>query len=152
MSFEDVGVRDRQVIAYVSNVLTDFVHVDNLYSLRNARGERLESVVDMLIHSDAGGQMDERETHRYIGDHCMFIVGLFPENLTRRRRAVGPEFYVEQGKRSYMLVSRIDGVRPSSALFRKMSDRFEECVVALHVEMNYLNDPFYQYLIRQMLS
>lgn len=152
MSFEDVGVRDRQVIAYVSNVLTDFVHVDNLYSLRNDRGERLESLVDILMYGDAGGQMDERETHRYIGDHCMFIVGLFPENLTRRRRAIGAEFYIEQGKRSYMQVSRIDGDRPSSAFFRKMSDRFEECVVALHIETSYLNDPFYQYLIRHMLS
>ncbi len=49
-------------------------------------------------------------------------------------------------------MSRIDGDRPSGSFFRKMSDRFEESVVALHIERNYLNDPFYQYLMRQLLS
>lgn len=152
MSFEGVGVRDQQVIAYISDVLADFVHIDNLYPLRDARGEKLESLVDMLLHGEAGEALDERETHRYVGDHCMFIVGLFPESLSRRRHAIGPEFYVEKGKHSYLQVSRIDGDRPSGALFRRMSDRFEECVVGLHLERNYLNDPFYQYLMRQMLA
>ncbi len=152
MSFEEVGLRDRQMISYVSDVLTDFVHVDNLYILRNERGERVESLVDMLIHGEADAGLGEREAHRHIGDYCMFVVGLFPESLKRIRRTVGPDYYVEQGKRAYLIVSRIDGDRPSGSFFRKMSDRFEESVVALHIERNYLNDPFYQYLMRQLLS
>jgi len=152
LSFEDVGIRDQQVIAYISEILTDFVHVENLYPLRGDGGERLDSLVEILTHSEAAPELDERETQRYIGDHCMFIVGLFPESLRIRRRSASPEHYIEQGKRSYMKVSRIDAGRPSGAFFRKMSDRFEECVVGLNIETNYLNDPFYQYLIRQTLS
>src|SRR5262245_27459266 len=30
---------DREVTAYVSNLLVDFVHVDNLYRIRNYRGK-----------------------------------------------------------------------------------------------------------------
>jgi len=152
MSFDGVGLHDRQVIAYMCDMLLDFVHIDNLYPFRDAHGERLDSRVEVVHCGEAESWLSERETHRHVGDHCMFIVGLFPESLTCRRRPLSPEYYVEKGKRSYLEVSRIDGDRPSGTLFRKMSDRFEECVVGLHLERNYLNDPFYQYLMRQMLE
>src|SRR5215813_7531973 len=35
---------DREVAAYVSELLIDFVHVDNCYRVRNYRGKRLEEV------------------------------------------------------------------------------------------------------------
>ena len=40
---------DDEVAAYVSDILVDFVHVHNLYRIRNCRGKRLEEV------GDAGG-------------------------------------------------------------------------------------------------
>ena len=34
---------------YVGGLLIDFVHVENLYRIRNCRGKRLEEVGEMLI-------------------------------------------------------------------------------------------------------
>src|ERR671918_97645 len=77
------------------------------------------------------------------------IDGLYPESLTRRRRAVSPEYYIAQGKESYLIVAEMDRSKPTESLFRKLSAHFEYCVTALNIERTVLQDPFYQYLWRQ---
>ena len=47
-----VQLHDSDVVEYVTGVLTDFTHVDNLYRLRNARGRRIEEVAEMLVASN----------------------------------------------------------------------------------------------------
>lgn len=148
LSFEGINFRDPEVVTYVANLLTDFVHVDSLYALRDEEGRRLEYIVDMLILASEKGRAEERQTRKHIGDYCLFISGLYPESL--HRQAVGPAYYVSQGKAAYATVAAIDGVHPSGQLFRKLSDRFEGCVTALNLGKEYLQDPFYQYLLRQM--
>ncbi len=70
--FEDVRVRDARVAGYVSGLLTDFTHQDNLYKIRNARGKRLDDVGEMLIESnpmlDASSFDRERAVRKHIGD------------------------------------------------------------------------------------
>ena len=151
MSFEQIDLRDRELMRYVADLLVEFVHVDNLYRLQDARGRRLESLVDMLIDMREQGPADERETRKHIGDYTLFIVGLFPESLTRRRRAVSPEYYIAQGKEAYLVVAEMDRSKPTETLFRKLSAQFEYCVTALNIEKTVLQDPFYQYLLRQFV-
>jgi hypothetical protein len=151
MSFEQIELRDRDLMRYVADLLVEFIHVDNLYRLRDARGKRLEHLVDMLIELPEQGPVDEREARKHIGDYALFIVGLYPESLTRRRRAVSPEYYIAQGKEAYLSVAEIDRSKPTETLFRKLSDHFEYCVTALNLEKTVLQDPFYQYLWRQFV-
>ena len=54
MSFEQVDLRDRDLMRYVADLLVEFVHIDNLYRLRDEQGRRLEHLV--LI--DASGDRD----------------------------------------------------------------------------------------------
>jgi len=149
MSFEQIDLRDRDVMRYVADLLVEFVHIDNLFRVRDAHGKRLEYLTDMLIELTEQGPIDERETRKHIGDYAMFIVGLYPESLTRRRRAVSPEYYIAQGKESYLVVAEMDRSKPTESLFRKLSAQFEYCVTALNIEKTVLQDPFYQYLWRQ---
>ncbi|RMF88233.1 MAG: hypothetical protein D6736_10995 [Nitrospinota bacterium] len=149
ISCDQVGVKDRDIIGYISDLLVEFVHIDNLYKLRNAQGKRLEYIIDMLMEIEQRGPLGEREARKHIGDYSLFIVGLFPESLQRRRRALSPRYYIDQGKEAYLIVAEIEGYGPTAALFRKLSDRFEDCVWALNLEREYLRDPFYQYLLRQ---
>jgi hypothetical protein len=149
MSFEQLDLRDRDLMRYVADLLVEFVHIDHLFR-RDARGQRLESLVDMLIDMREQGPADEREAHKHIGDYTLFIVGLYPESLTRRRRAVSPEYYIAQGKESYLVVAEMDRAKPTEALFRKLSAHFEFCVTALNLEKTVLQDPFYQYMLRQL--
>jgi hypothetical protein len=67
---------DHEVAAYVGDLLIDFVHVDNLYRIRNCRGKRLEEVGEMLVESnpvlEASSFEREREPRRKISCWCSF--------------------------------------------------------------------------------
>lgn len=148
-SFEQAGIRDLELMIYVTGVLVDFVHVDNLYRVRDAQGRRLEYLFELQIESELGDAAHARATQKHLGDYALFVVGMFPESLQRRRRLVTADYYVAQGKQAYTTVSEMDGVRPTAALFRKLSEQFEICVQALQIEKTFLQDHFYQYLMRQ---
>ncbi len=138
------GLADPQVADYVAGVLTDFVHVDNLYRIRNTRGRRLEDVAEMLIESNpllAAQSFDrERLVRKHVGDFTLFVLGLFPESLAtlprRRPYSLDPFVdYLRAGKESYTIVAAFNlfEYRNESPLFRKLADVFEQCVAGLNI-------------------
>ena len=149
--FDETGINDGELALYVSDMLADFAHADNLYRLRDGHGERLFYLVDMLTVSETLTPQEEREVRRHIGDYCLFVVGIFPESINKGgRRSVSPGLYVEEGKRAYMTVSEMEHRSGEAAIFGKLAARFEHCVSALYIEKQYLFDPFYQYLLKQL--
>lgn len=144
---EKLGWADFNVSEYVSALLVDFIRQDQLHRITNARGERVEAVVDLLYESEvthaAGSFEREREVHRHIGDWTLFMAGLFPEYLTRIKTAgliYHKDFlvdYIKAGKRSYRIAAEFDlaptaaDARPSPPLFRTLSDNFELCVAGI---------------------
>src|SRR5436309_14645030 len=82
---ELLGWPDPNVTEYVSNLLVEFTHTDQLYQIRNERGERIDTLVDMLYESEVLLEVQsldrEREVHRHIGDFTLFMVGLLSEYL-----------------------------------------------------------------------
>ncbi len=152
-SFETVGLPDGEVIRYVTDVLVDFAHVDNIYRFRvapsKAHARRLGDLIDELEEVSRRGLWPESEIQRHIGDSCLFFTGIYPDALGRDRYCPDPRAFVQQGIDAYQWVSEYEAVGPSAQLFRKLSSVFEECVDALHVEREFLHDPFYQYLMRQ---
>ena len=149
-SFEQVGLPDPDLINYVSSLLVDFIHAENLYRVRDAQGRPLAYLFELQLESQCGDLIHARKIQKHLGDYALYIVGLFPESLNRQRRAVTPEYYISQGKQAYATVSEIDCPRPSTILFRKLALHFETCVGALHAEREFIWDSFYQYLMRQM--
>ena len=133
---------DREVAAYVGNILVDFVRTDQLYRIRNSRGKRLEEVGEMLVESnpllDAASFDREREVRKHIGDYTLFLTGLFPEYVAalprRGLRLDSLIDYVKAGKESYGVVASFNQFehRLVAPLFRRMSDEFEYCVHALN--------------------
>ena len=133
---------DREVAAYVGNLLVDFVHVDNLYRIRNSRGKRLEDVGEMLVESNpmlgAPSFDREREVRRHIGDYTLFLTGMFPEYVaTLPRRGLRLDSlidYVKAGKESYRIVGAFDQFeyRQAALLFRRLAEQFEYCVHGLN--------------------
>ena len=145
---EKLGWPDFNVSDYISQLLVEFTHTDHLYRIKNAKGERVEAVVDLLYESEvtleARSFEQEREVHQHIGDFTLFMAGLFPEYLKRIKTAgliYHKDFlvdYIKTGKRSYRLVAEDIQGSPSSAeeepappLFLKLSENFELCVVGL---------------------
>ena len=145
--FNDLVARrfydDAQVAAYVAGLLADFVHVNSLYRIRNARGKRLEEVGEMLVESNPlleGRSFErEREVRKHIGDFTLFLTGLFPEYVAAlpRRGLRLDSFidYVKAGRESYRVVSAFDQFeyRHEAPLFRRLSDTFELRVHGLNL-------------------
>ena len=143
--FHDVSVRDPRVAAYVSDLLADFTHTDNLYRLRDAQGQKLEAVGEMLAESDPlgpeGSFERERAVRKHVGDFTLFMTGMFPESVAtqRRRRAFRAADllldYVKTGKESYFIFSSFDQFeyREQAPTFRRLSEAFELCVYGLNL-------------------
>jgi len=142
---------DIHVVEYLADLLYDFTHIDHLYRIRDQRGRRLNEVAEMLLEADlllnAGSFEREREVHRHIGDFTLFMVGIFPEFLKRikiDRWIHNPDFlidYVKVGKYSYRNVSEFNygEFKQNAALFRRLSDNFELCIVGLGYVKNALD-------------
>ena len=146
-----LNVRDRDTIDYITNLLTEFVHIENMYRLKDESGAQLEYVCDIL--AQASREMSpavRREYYRHLGDLTLFNLGLFPESLTYGRRTVSPDYYAEQGRRSYNIVADMPAADGTPLVFRKLSAQFENCVLGLNWVKLYINDPFYQYMLREM--
>ena len=140
---------DREIHKYLSNLLVEFIHIDNLYKLRDQRGQRLEFIIDMLQNVDDRTEVEKREIYRHVGDFTLFILGLFPESLSHGRRCISLNYYADQGRRSYMILSEMHDIRPAFIIFRKLSEQFGNCVLTLNWVRNYISDPFYQYMFRE---
>ncbi len=132
---------DRQVMRYLTNLLTEFAHMDSLYRLRDLKGRPLQEVAEMLYYADIrlGAQSfyQEREVHRHIGDFTLFWTGVYPEALPRLRASLRKDHlidYVKQGKESYRLVSLFDigEWREEAPMFRRLSENFEVAMQGLH--------------------
>lgn len=142
--FDEVGWRDEGSPGYVGDRLTDFVHVDNLYRVRDARGRPLHTVAEMLVESNplfgSTGFAREREVRRHVGDFTLFFTGLFPElleSLGVLRRRMGPDLfvdYVQAGKESYRMVAEFDRFHGGgrATVFSGLSEGFELAVHALN--------------------
>jgi hypothetical protein len=133
---------EREVARYLADLLADFVHIDHVYRIRNARGKRLEEVGEMLLESnpllEAPSFEREREVRKHIGDYTLFLTGIFPEYVAalprRGLRLDSMIDYVKAGKESYRIVSAFDQFeyRRAAALFRRLAERFEYYVYALN--------------------
>ncbi len=141
--YDDARLRDSDIAEYVAALLVDFVHVNNLYKIRDAGGKPLEDVGEMLIESnpllEARSFDREREVRKHIGDYTLFLSGLFPEHVARlpRFNARLDAFidYIKAGKESYRIVSFFDQFeyKREAPLFRKLSEAFELCVFGLNL-------------------
>lgn len=129
-----LGLRDcDDVEKYLAQLLVLFLHHENIFSLRDAGGRRLESISEMLAEGDVrlnAVTFDrEREVHRHIGDFLMFWSGVFPEFLSRVPELESVDDAVNRGRFSYYVVGSFDHAPydAEAPTFRKLSAEFEAC-------------------------
>lgn len=126
-----------EVADYIEEqILCEFIHTDNLHKIRDAEGRGLEDMADMLDEGNLllNAQSFHREfqVHKHIGDYTLFMLGMFPLNLSGRKgrefilgKLVLPvaslsEHYMLQGQRSYKIASEFtDG-----DIFQELSSNF----------------------------
>lgn len=135
----EVGVCDPLLTDYVAGLLVEFAHSERLQAIRNAQGKRIDQIASMLSvmteEKPASQAERDRMVYRHIGDFALFWAGLYPEQLKRSAKSPSDVLldYVNQGKRSYAIVSELAGedAAPPGSLFRHLSDDFEFCLYGL---------------------
>lgn len=145
-----IGLHDGDLTSYISAMLANFCQAEEAYKIRNAAGQPLSDVGEMLLESDpvfgpAPSFDREREIRKHIGDYTLFFAGMFPESINhhrlRRQRLESLIDFIKAGKESYYIVSKFDLFEYAQAapLFAKLSARFEDCVCGLNMVKNELD-------------
>jgi hypothetical protein len=131
-----VGVADPPLLEYLTDLLTRFVRLDALISLRSLAGKPLSEVAEMLLEADARVGDARRQAYRHIGDFTLFWTGVYPEVLERIARSQRKDSFIDycqQGKRSYLIASTIRSgdQDEESEVLQRLSHDFELCVYGL---------------------
>jgi len=162
--FPEARARDARLQGYLSEeLLARFLHVDQLYRLRDARGRPLADVAEMLIEGEATGVSPELRVltvQRHIGDYTLFVTGLFPESLERIRRdwrgkdsvmvELGDllvpfrdpgDYYEEAGRRAYGRAAEIgrEAGLGEAEVFARLSEFFRAYVGIMNLIRIYLD-------------
>ena len=148
---EQIGIRDPQVVNYVSQLLAEFCEVDQLFRIRDASNRPLSDVGEMLLASDpvygpAPSFDRERQVRKHIGDYTLFFTGMFPESINhfrlRKQRVENFVDWIKAGKESYYIVSKFEHFEYTKVapLFAHLSRNFEECVYGLNRVKNELQE------------
>ena len=134
-----LGVADPPLTDYLSLLLSRFLHVHDIYWLRDTKGRTLSEVVDMALeaHQLPPEGRTAREFHRHIGDFTLFWTGVYPESLEHHRPHLRKDAFIDycaQGKRSYFIASTFDDdeCKDEARVFRRLSDEFELCAYGLN--------------------
>lgn len=136
--FTEIGICDPGLTDYLGSLLSEFVHIDQIYRLRSVSGEAIRELSRMEAEAflaDAVDEIQRRQIiNRYIGDFTLFWVGVYPESLQRRRGA-RLSAYLEQGKRSYGIAGELAApdAHPPRELLCLLSEEFECCAHGLNL-------------------
>ncbi len=128
MSFLDLGNdKDSSAAGYISEMLTEFARTEKLYKISDSEGRRVESIVEIILESqnkNNNNSESERELRKYVGDFSLFMSGVFRDYLIRGSYL---NYYIDQGTKSYFLVSRLDLEmgKGDPIFFNKLSQEFE---------------------------
>lgn len=137
---EQVGLCDPSLLDYLTDLLTEFIHVEKINLLGDGSGRKIADVAEALAVAEVGplatNEEKRRRVHRHIGDFTLFWTGVYPENLRRLHRRCSRDdliSYLEQGKRSYAIASDLStgNVLPPASLLTSLSEHFEYCVFGL---------------------
>jgi len=142
-------LRDQDISTYLTELLIDFTFVENMYGMRDAEGKPLEYLVDMLQRAMEIEMPAKKSYFKHIGDYSLFVLGMFPESLSRPRQAVSAAYYADAGRIGYRAAGELESNSWNVVVFRKLAGEFERCVLSLNRVREYASDPFYQFMFRE---
>ena len=83
-----MGMHDAEISTYVADLLTEFCRADHVYRVRDAWGDPVRKIGEMLaaadpVHGTAVSFGEEREIRKHIGDYTLFFTGMYPDSMQR---------------------------------------------------------------------
>ena len=107
-SFDDLQVGDPKIREYVKDLLCRFARTDALYQIRDPRGRKIETVVELLMERECVAASEggaEREVQRHTGDYALFMSGIFRAYVDRNG-FLG--LYLQAGPRAYRAAAELE--------------------------------------------
>lgn len=148
-AFGQSSLSDKNLLLYLSDLLIQFISMKNLYQLEDKDGKSLEYLVDMCNGVGDAPRSCKKVHYQQIGDHTLWMLGMFPESLARGKWTLSHAYYADTGRRSYIAAAQVEVDEGARVVFRKLAEKYEHCVLSLKWIREYTNDPFYQYMLRQ---
>lgn len=126
------------VQTYLASMLMRMLHQDAAFAIRNAEGQPVRTVSEMILEGDiryrAASFRREREVHRHIGDLMLFWTGIFPEAIpTLKRGADATLNPTAQGIESYQIAGSFshDPFTEEAPVLNELGRNFEAYQYAL---------------------
>lgn len=152
---QHLGIHDAEVTSYIADLLTEFCVTENLYRIRDAEGNPVKEVGQMImasdpVHGSAPSFDVERRMRKHIGDYALFSTGMFPEAVQHARFGgeAGMLEMVRAGKESYYIVSQFNlfEYESEAPFFGRLAEEFERYMFGLtkvRNELDRLGTPLY---------
>lgn len=138
----NLGLNDRELIAYVAHVLCRYSEEGSLFLQRGFAGYSIGELAAMIrdadpVYGTAASFDVERAQRQHIGDYCLFVAGMIPEAVgteqtgKSRRPSLGE--LIRAGKDSYFVVSQFDlfEYKKEAPVFARLAEQFERYVLGL---------------------
>jgi len=131
------GLEDRRVADYVAELLTEFSREERAHCVAPGGTVRLDYFFDMLAALDKADDRTEFLIRAHIGNHSLFLSGVFPEHIlhrSRRRGAPGLRYYQDLGRANFRAASehRLAARYDLAAVFDTLSEQFDSARLALN--------------------
>jgi len=133
----NLGNSDR-VQLYLSGMLMRMLHQDAAFAIRNAEGQPVRTISEMVLEGDiryrATSFKREREVHRHIGDLMLFWTGIFPEAIPAIKKGADATLDpTAQGIESYQIAGSFsyDPFTEEAPVLKELGQNFEAYQYAL---------------------
>ncbi|MGB2695160.1 MAG: hypothetical protein WBD55_08235 [Dehalococcoidia bacterium] len=134
---------DARVIDYLGRLLENYLYTSELFPIAHGGKLSLSYFSDLLRETQQRAQFQNLfEAYRRYGDNSLFVTGIFPRALRRRRGGtrmprvafVDRSYYVSTGRRCYQLASQHELAEETEqrVLLNKLAAYFEIYVETLN--------------------
>ncbi len=135
--FERFGIHDRVIADYVAKVLAEYSRIENTRCVVPGKPEPLDYFFEMLEALQTADDPTRFYIRTYIGNHSLFLSGIFPERIRYRAEYKGApdlKYYEQLGRANYRVASdhRLAHKYDLAAVFDTLAERFRATRLALN--------------------
>jgi len=131
------GIDDRVVADYIAEILSEYSNIERTECRVHGQPEPLNYFFEMLMALQRGDDRNNFELRAHIGNHALFITGMFPDRIRVRAEKRGfPDlrYFEGVGKSSFRIASdhRLAERYELATVFDTLADRFRTARQALN--------------------
>ena len=135
--FSRAGIQDREVADYVAEVLAEFACAEKARCVVPGQTNPLDYLFEMLTALRTADDRTSFQIRVHIGNHSLFLAGVFPERIRCRAEARGfPDlkYYEGLGRANYRMASdhRLARRLAMEKVLNTLAERFETSRLALN--------------------